>query len=604
LNKIGSEELSGGDGRGHRLLGKTTTILVMWAMAAGCARHDMATVPPGQNDVPDLVVAQPRSGGEMVLLPAGSFTMGDDRGSADEKPPHTARVSSFYMDRYPVTQELYEKIMGTNPSKKKGGQLPVERVQWTEAARFCNKCSELEGLAPWYDPKTWECRSEAGGFRLPTEAEWEYACRAGSTARYGSGDSDSELVKYAWFKPHSGGMTHSVGQKAPNRWGLFDMHGNVWQWCNDFYAADYYQHSPNDNPPGPAQGQMRVLRGGAWDCPAEKCRSAYRHKEYPVYADACFGADSYGFRRARTAIQLAEKKLLADAEPPAPSPPANREASRARAPVPATPVEGSVKLSGVKGTIVFVSDRTGTLKIWKMHASGKQLKQLTHSVDADADPRFSPDGKQIIYTSLRGGFPELWLVDRDGSSARFVAKGSQADWSPDGRSLLFIRDNQAYVRNLASGSEARVTPAAWERCGVPAWSPDGKRIAVASRHLQNVGVFLLSLDGKDIQQLGTQEPCCTPRWSRDGKHIACQSVQGHIHQIDADGKNWEQLTYGADVQHDACYSPDGTMIAFCRAPAAEGPWQICVKKLDSDDLDFVQLTHESSNLLPDWHPSE
>ena len=90
----------------------------------------------------------------------------------------------------------------------------------------------------------------------------------------------------------------------------------------------------------------------------------------------------------------------------------------------------------------------------------------------------------------------------------------------------------------------------------------------------------------------------------DGKRLLCQTVQGHIHQVDADGKNWEQLTFGEDIQHDARYSPDGSMIVFCRAPSPEGPWQICVKGLDGDEDDFVQLTHEGSNLLPDWHPSE
>jgi Tol biopolymer transport system component len=169
---------------------------------------------------------------------------------------------------------------------------------------------------------------------------------------------------------------------------------------------------------------------------------------------------------------------------------------------------------------------------------------------------------------------------------------------------VFIRDNQAYVRDLATGQEKLVTPKEWERCGVPAFSPDGKHFAVASRHLGNVGIFILSLDGKESRQLKTEEACCTPQWSRDGKQILCQTVQGHIHQVGVDGKNWEQVTFGADVQHDACYSPDGRMILFCRAPAPEGPWQICVKRLDGDEEEFVQVTKGGSNLLPDWHADE
>jgi Tol biopolymer transport system component len=243
------------------------------------------------------------------------------------------------------------------------------------------------------------------------------------------------------------------------------------------------------------------------------------------------------------------------------------------------------------------------MKIWSMHASGKGAKQLTKGAEPDADPRFSPDGERILYTTLRGGFPEIWLMNRDGSEPKFVTKGSQGSWAPDGKSILLIQDNQTLVRDLTSGKERRVTPKEWERCGVPAFAPDGKHFAVASRHLGNIDIFILSLDGKENERLKTGEACCTPRWSKDGKKILCQTVQGHIHHVDVDGKNWEQLTFGADVQHDACYSPDGTMILFCRAPAPEGPWQICLKKLDGDEEEFVQITREGSSLLPDWHPS-
>ena len=200
-----------------------------------------------------------------------------------------------------MTQELYEKIIGVNPSKNKGKKNPVERTQWTDAIRFCNECSELEGLTPCYDLDTRECNFNANGYRLPTEAEWEYACRAGSVDKYCFGNDETELPRHAWFKANSQGKPRPSGQKQPNRWGLFEMHGNVWQWCHDWYGETYYEESPAENPHGPATGKLRVLRGGAWDCTAEKLRSAYRHKEFPVYSDACFGADSYGFRRARKA---------------------------------------------------------------------------------------------------------------------------------------------------------------------------------------------------------------------------------------------------------------------------------------------------------------
>jgi formylglycine-generating enzyme required for sulfatase activity/Tol biopolymer transport system component len=579
----------------------TFALLAVVTITAGCGKDPGRPGVDG-DEVQALPVLQPLSGGEMVLVPAGTFTMGDSSGRPDET-PHPVSVSSFFLDRYAVTQELYEKVMGVNPSKRKDPKNPVERTQWTDAARFCNRCSELEGLTPCYDLTTWECNFEADGYRLPTEAEWEYACRAGSTGQYCFGDAEKELPRYTWLKPHSQGKPHPVGQKQPNRWGLYDVHGNTWQWCNDWYGETYYAQSSPENPRGPATGKMRVLRGGAWDCTPEKCRSAYRHKEFPVYSDACFGADSYGFRRARKAASDKPTAVAANLKP---APVANPE-KKVEKPAPVvSPAQGSGKidLSRLKGTIVFVSDRGGVMKIWTMHASGKDAKQLTQGRDPDADPRFSPDGKRILYTTLRSGFPEVWMMDRDGSGPRFVTKGSQASWAPDGKSIIFIQDNQTYVRDLASGQEKRVTPKEWERCGVPAFSPDGRRFAVASRHLGNIGIFILSLDGKENHPLQTDEACCTPQWSKDGKKILCQTVQGHVHQVGVDGKNWEQVTFGADVQHDARYSPDGTMVLFCRAPAPEGPWQICVKRLDGDEEEFVQITREGSNLLPNWHAEE
>jgi formylglycine-generating enzyme required for sulfatase activity/Tol biopolymer transport system component len=539
----------------------------------------------------------------MVLIPAGSFTMGDSAGRPDET-PHEVTVNAFYIDKLPVTQELYEHVMGVNPSKRKLKENPVERTQWTDAVRFCNKCSELEGLKPCYDLQTWACDFEADGYRLPTEAEWEYACRAGSNAKYAFGDSESDLPRYAWLKPGSEGKTHPVGQKLPNRWGLYDMHGNVWQWCNEWYAEGYYAESPRANPIGPAAGKQRVLRGGAWDSTPDKCRAAYRHKEFPVYSDACFGADSYGFRRARRGdgSSKGDPNIAAASVKPRGEQEKQQATAKPQATAPAN--TGKLDPAKLKGTIVLVSDRSGTLKIWTMHASGKNAKQLTKGSDPDADPRFSPDGKRILYTTLRGGFPEIWLMNRDGSDGKSVTKGSQGSWSPDGKSIVFIRDNQTFVRDVDSGKEKRVTPEGWERCGVPAFSPDGKHLAVASRHLGDIGIFILSTDGKEQRQLKAEEPCCTPQWSKDGKRILCQTIQGHISQVDADGGNWEQVTFGADVQHDARYSPDGSLILFCRAPTPEGPWQICVRALDGDDLDFVQLTKEGSNMLPDWHADQ
>ncbi|MBV8881749.1 MAG: SUMF1/EgtB/PvdO family nonheme iron enzyme [Planctomycetaceae bacterium] len=488
-------------------------------------------------------------------------------------------AGSFFIDVDPVTQELYQKVMGVNPSKQKQPQAPVAGVQWVDAVRFCNKCSERDGLKACYDVKTWDCDLSADGYRLPTEAEWEQACRAGGTGKYPFGDDAAQLGRFAWTKANSEGKIHPVGQKEPNAWGLHDMLGNVWQWTNDW--AD-------------AEKRQRVLRGGAWDTDPAKVEVSLRKKEFPVYTDACFGVDSNGFRRVKNAT-------LPKAGSAEVAPPASPSAPEAKPSPPAsTPAAAGKTIPGLKGTIVFVSDRSGALEIWRMHASGRDQKPLTKEGTPHADPKFSPDGKSILYTALKGGFPEVWLMGRDGSGAKKVAAGSQAAWSPDGKSIVLIRENQTYVRELESGKEQRLTPEQWERCGVPAWSPDGKTIAVASRHLESIGIFLVGVDGKPQAQLKAQEACCTPAWSKDGKRLLCQTVKGHIHQLDADGKNWEQVTFGADVQHDARYSPDESMLVYCRAPSPEGPWQICVKKFDSDDFDFAQITTEGSNSLPDW----
>lgn len=223
--------------------------------------------------------------------------MGDE-GQVDAK-PHEVAVSAFFMDRTLVTQEHYEKVMGDNPSRWKGAQNPVEQVRWSDAVRFCNKRSDLEGLRPCYDLNTWSCDFNADGYRLPTEAEWEYACRAGTSTAYFFGDEAAKLGDYAWFDKNSGGRPRPVGQKQPNPWGLQDICGDVWEWCNDFYKVDYYAESPLADPRGPEVGQTKVVRGGAWRFSAERCRSGYRYNENPGYADVCFGYDIYGFRCVR-----------------------------------------------------------------------------------------------------------------------------------------------------------------------------------------------------------------------------------------------------------------------------------------------------------------
>jgi len=240
-----------------------------------------------------------KSGVEMLYLPGGSFVMGDAKGAPDEK-PHRVSVDAFYMDKYEVTQESYRKLVGSDYSRWKNPKAPVEQATWAAAAKYCNARSRAEGLTPCYDTKTWKCDFAANGYRLPTEAEWEYAARAGTTSSYSFGDNQSALRNFAWMKENSGGRPREAGKKLPNPWGLYDMYGNVAEWCNDFYAVDYYQKSPAKNPQGPASGSRRVVRGGSWNSRATECRSSYRSSENPAYSDVCIGYyDVYGLRCVR-----------------------------------------------------------------------------------------------------------------------------------------------------------------------------------------------------------------------------------------------------------------------------------------------------------------
>jgi formylglycine-generating enzyme required for sulfatase activity len=242
-----------------------------------------------------------KGGIEMVLIPAGTFQMGNPRGKEDEKSMHTVRVDAFLMDKYEVTQAEYERYHLSNLSHFKGPTLPVEQVTWVQAAIYCNARSKAEGFQPCYNEDNAQCDFQADGYRLPTEAEWEYACRAGTEGDYSFGHDSRKLGEYAWFADNASKKTHPVGQKKPNPWGLYDMHGNAAEWCNDIYDKDYYQNSLAVNPRGPKEGSQYVLRGGAWKSPAEAVRSSYRLGENPGFSDACLARDAIGFRCVRKA---------------------------------------------------------------------------------------------------------------------------------------------------------------------------------------------------------------------------------------------------------------------------------------------------------------
>jgi len=246
------------------------------------------------------------SGIEMVALPGGKFVMGSDRGNADEAPPHKVRIRAFLIDKFEVTHEMFAKAQLPNPSHwQDNPRKPVERVRWRDAKQYCNERSLLEKLKPCYNEKTpdFDCDYAASGYRLPTEAEWEYACRAGTEAPYDFGPAD-KLRQFAWFADNATDKTHIVGEKKSNRWGIFDLYGNVSEWCEDVYSQTYYKESPPldpTGPPNPGKDVKRVMRGGSWKASADMCRATLRQAERTGDSDACFFTDYCGFRCVRRA---------------------------------------------------------------------------------------------------------------------------------------------------------------------------------------------------------------------------------------------------------------------------------------------------------------
>ena len=214
----------------------------------------------------------------LIAVPAGAFVMGSPENEAGHEPEEVAhRVilsREFYLGRAPVTRRQWAALMGGSPPDSSAADEPMTAVSWHDAQRFIARLAE---------------RHPSGVFRLPTEAEWEYACRAGTSTPFAGGDSEADLARLAWYAGNSGGAPHPVATKAPNAWGLHDMHGNVFEWCQDWEGP--YPAKDATDPVGPPAGEKRVLRGGCFKCPAPYCRSANRYAAPPDRQ-----APNFGFR--------------------------------------------------------------------------------------------------------------------------------------------------------------------------------------------------------------------------------------------------------------------------------------------------------------------
>ena len=247
----------------------------------------------GMMQLDSLLLAQPPKeltnsiGMKLVLIPKGTFMMGSpesEEGRRENESQHEVTISNdYYLGAYEVTQTQYQTVTGNNPSCYQGAlvgnqnaDLPVENVSLDDAVEFCNKLSELP-----------EEKKAGRVYRLPTEAQWEYACRAGSKTIYSFDDEEGLLPEYGWFKRNSSQRTHTVGLLEPNAWGLYDMHGNVWEWCSDWYGE--YPKGAVSDPTGPTMGTDRVNRGGCWLYLAANCRSASRNWAKSSYQDGLLG---------------------------------------------------------------------------------------------------------------------------------------------------------------------------------------------------------------------------------------------------------------------------------------------------------------------------
>jgi formylglycine-generating enzyme required for sulfatase activity len=222
---------------------------------------------------------------DMVYVEGGTFTMGDPKAKAGalEEPAHPVTVASFYLGKFEVTQKIWEEVMGYNNSHWKGDDLPIQGVSYYECLDFCNKLSLMEGLTPCYSGKKsyTTCDWSANGYRMPTEAEWEFACKGGTQSKNYSYSGSNNIDAVAWYKTNSGKMAHPVGQKQANELGIYDMSGNLGEWCWDWMDPNYFKKEPMDNPRGAKLGIFHLVRGGSWNSKEKFCHVAKRDSFEP-----------------------------------------------------------------------------------------------------------------------------------------------------------------------------------------------------------------------------------------------------------------------------------------------------------------------------------
>jgi formylglycine-generating enzyme required for sulfatase activity/serine/threonine protein kinase len=536
----------------------------------------------------------------LALIPAGEFEMGasdaEDRAGDDEKPQHRVRITKpYYLGVHEVTQEAFDRVMGRNPSwfsVRGGGKeavlghdtrpFPVETVSWYDAVEFCNKLSENENRQSYY----WLANVERGedakikaaevgivggdGYRLPTEAEWEYACRAGASTPFHFGTSldgieaniDANQSYGTVNKGRYLQRTTAVGSYSPNAFGLYDMHGNIWEWCWDVYDKEYYRKTSEADPTGPSSGSLHVIRGGGWDFSAVDCRSAYRGRISP--ADRSYLS---GFRVACSRIVGGSYHKTVKVRDAA----SGQEILTLKG---HTDLVRSVAFSP-DGKWIASGSGDMTVKVWDA-TSRQEILTLNGHKYCVRDVAFSPDGKRIASGSADNTI-QVW--NATSGQKMHTLKGHtdlvrSVAFNPDGKRIASASsDRSIRVWDATSGHEILTLKGHPYLMAVRSvvFSPDGKRIASGSSD-RSIGVW----DATSGQEILTIEKAAGPvAFSSDGKRIASGSTDNTVKVWDAtSGKEMLTLKGHTELVCSLAFSPDGKRIA-------SGSWDTTIKVWDA-----------------------
>ncbi len=557
-------------------------------------------------------------GMKLVSIPAGEFQMGAPGGEykafSDERPQHSVRITRpFYLGVYEVTQAEYEQVMGTNPSEFKythsnmlvngllpdrdTGQFPVDSVSWNEAVEFCRRLSAFS-----------EEKAAGHMYRLPTEAEWEYACRAGTTTPFHFGSQlngrEANSDGAAYGTPQKGPNLHrstKVGSYAPNAFGLYDMHGNVNEWCEDWDGP--YTLATVSDPTGPASGSMRVFRGGSWKDWSGNCRSAARNKHSPGSQGSLLG-----FRVAMTPGSPSSNSISNSSpvvEPP-PAPVAQQvpygsrvafrrsgRTSRARSPnAPTAPIPGNntaaLSLAGrdprtSTGLIAFVSEEGRQRALFHMKPNGGDVRNLTDQLSPVFAPVWSPDGTKLLFRGDREG--NFYIIEKDGKNPKKIL------------------DCHEVAGDFHQSPSSRLNAAG-------SWLPDSKTVAVcAGSWPDSSKVYLITLAGLERTSLPLAKAVWHPVWSSDGTRIAFKTFnsttgsRSHPFQVwvaDTKGTQKAAVSGECDVQAGPLWLPDCNKLVFVK----HGAWtngrqdnKLCLKNMDNGDLSETDFAWDVATLV-------